>query len=147
MADTLGHRRSRPLAISGRRIASTLLAIPIVCFAGAVLTDWAYLGSDGHLTWLFFSTWLIPAGLVVGGFAAVALLIDAVRLRGGWLAFLLFVAAWAVELINSFVHMRDGWTAVAGLGIILSVIGAVLALLSGWFAAGDRPVAGWEERR
>ena len=57
---------------------------------------------------------------------------------GGWIAFGLLVAAWIVELINSFVHMRDGWTAVAGLGFILSIVGAVLAVLSGWFAADLR---------
>lgn len=138
MADNRTRRHLRPVAIARRPIGNLLLTIPIICFLGAVLTDWAYLGSDGNLTWLFFSTWLIPAGLVFGGFAALFLLIDAVRLRGGWLAFELLAAAWIVELFNAFVHMRDGWTAVAGLGFILSIIGAVLALLSGWFAADNR---------
>ena len=138
MAETRLRRGHRPIAIVGRPLYSLLLPIPIVCFVGAALTDWAYLGSNGNLTWLFFSTWLIPAGLVFGGFAAVALLIDAARVRGGWIAFGLLVAAWIVELINSFVHMRDGWTAVAGLGFILSIVGAVLAVLSGWFAADLR---------
>lgn len=140
MAETLAHRRVHPLAVARRPISSLLLPIPIICWVGAVLTDWTYLGSDGNLTWLFFSTWLIPAGLVFGGFAALFLLIDAVRLPGGWIAFGLMVVAWVVELINAFVHMRDGWTAVAGLGIILSIVGAVLALISGWFAADNRPV-------
>lgn len=138
MAETLAHRRAWPLAIARRPISNLLLPIPIICFVGAVLTDWAYLASDGNLTWLFFSTWLIPAGLVFGGFAALFLLIDAVRLRGGWLAFGLLAAAWIVELINAFVHMRDGWTAVAGTGMLLSIIGAALALLAGWFAAENR---------
>jgi uncharacterized membrane protein len=138
MAESLARRRVRPLEIARRPITSLLLPIPILCWVGAVLTDWAYLCSGGNLTWLFFSTWLIPAGLVFGGFAALFLLIDAFRLPGGWIAFLLLAAAWIVELINAFVHMRDGWTAVAGLGFILTIVGALLALLSGWFAAGDR---------
>lgn len=138
MAETHAHRHARPIAIAQRPISNLLLPVPIICFAGAVLTDWAYLGSDGNLTWLFFSTWLIPAGLVFGGFAALFLLIDAIRLRGGWIAFLLLAAAWIVELFNSFIHMRDGWTAVAGTGFILTIVGAVLALLAGWFAADNR---------
>lgn len=138
MADNPGHRHVRPVAIARRPISSLLLPIPIICFVGAVLTDWAYLGSDGNLTWLFFSTWLIPAGLVFGGFAALFLLIDAIRLRGGWLAFVLLAAAWIVELFNAFIHMRDGWTAVAGTGFILSIVGAILALIAGWFAADNR---------
>jgi uncharacterized membrane protein len=36
------------------------------------------------------------------------------------------------ELINSFVHARDGWTAVAGAGLALSIVGVVLVLLAGW---------------
>jgi uncharacterized membrane protein len=138
MAETLAHRHVRPLEIARRPISSLLLPIPILCFIGAVLTDWAYLGSDGNLTWLFFSTWLIPIGLVFGGFAALFLLIDAIRLRGRWLAFILLASAWVVELFNAFIHMRDGWTAVAGTGFILSIVGALLALAAGWFAGHDR---------
>jgi len=46
-------------------------------------------------------------------------------------------AAWILELVNSLVHARDGWTAVAGLGIILSILGAALILIAGWL---HRPV-------
>jgi uncharacterized membrane protein len=64
-------------------------------------------------------------------------------LRGGWLQFGLLLAAWIVELINSLVHARDGWTAVVPLGLILSIVGVVLVLLSGWFSAAVRtPIAG-----
>ena len=138
MDETFARNDMRPLAIADRPVSSLLTPIPILCFVGAVLTDWTYLGSDGNLTWLFFSTWLIPEGLVFGGVAALFLLIDAMRRRGGWIAFSLLAAAWIVELFNAFVHMRDGWTAVAGTGFILSIIGAVLALASGWFAAAVR---------
>lgn len=138
MAEPVVHRPARPLEIARRPLANLLLPIPILCFVGAVLTDWAYLGSDGNLTWLFFSTWLIPAGLLFGGITALLLLIDAVRLRDRWLSFILLASAWVVELFNVFIHMRDGWTAVAGMGFILSIIGALLALVAGWFAAHDR---------
>jgi uncharacterized membrane protein len=134
MADALVPDR-RPISIAAIPLASLLLPVPIVCFLGAVLTDASYLGSDGNIIWLYFSTWLLAAGLFSGGFAALALLIDAVRLRHGWIGLLTLVAAWVVELISSFVHARDGWTAVAGLGFILSILGALLALASGWFAS------------
>ena len=138
MAEFPPSQAARPLAIADRPVASMLLAVPVVCFFGAVLTDLAYQGSGGNLIWLNFSSWLLAAGLLFGGLAGLLLLIDAIRMRGAWVAFGLLLAAWIVELINALVHARDGWTAVVPLGLTLSVIGAVLVLLSGWFSAGDR---------
>jgi len=111
-----------------------VLPIPVVCFIGVLLTDLSYLGSGGNLTWLNFSGWHLAAGLVFAAIAGIVILIDAIRGVGGigWWAFLLLLAAWIVELINSFVHARDGWTAVAGAGLILSIIGVVLILLAAW---------------
>lgn len=146
MADTMARGGSRPLAVARRPLYSLLLPIPIVCFLGTVLTDLSYRGSGGNLTWLYFSTWLLAAGLFFGGFVLLALLIDAVRTRGGWVAFGLFGATWIVELINSFIHARDGWTAVVPLGLILSIIGALLALASGWFASDQRYGSGRDDR-
>ena len=111
---------------------SRLLLVPIVCFIGNLLTDLAYLNSGGNLIWLNFSTWLNAAGLVFGAIVAVLLLIDTVRSSVSWATFLFLAAAWVVEFINALVHARDGWTAVAGIGLILSIIGVVLILISGW---------------
>jgi uncharacterized membrane protein len=131
MAETMAPS-VRPIRIVRRPITGMLLPIPIVCFIGALITDLTYSSSGGNLLWLNFSTWLIPAGLVFGAIAGITLLIDAIRGSASWTAFLLLLAAWLVELINSMVHARDGWTAVVSLGIVLSIIGVVLALLSGW---------------
>jgi uncharacterized membrane protein len=114
-----------------------LLPVPVVCFLGVVLTDLAYLGSGGNLVWLDFSSWLLLAGLVFGLLGAIVLLIDIVRSRGmrtgtGWAHLLFFYAALLVELFSMFIHQRDGWTAVAGLGLALSIIGAVLVLIAAW---------------
>jgi uncharacterized membrane protein len=79
-----------------------------------------------------FSSWLLAAGLLFGAIAGIILLVDILRGIRGWSAFLLLLAAWIVELINSFVHARDGWTAVAGAGLILSIVGALLAIIAGW---------------
>lgn len=86
------------------------------------------------MLWLDFSSWLIAAGLLFGAIAGLLLLIDAVRRAAGWMGFALLMAAWVVELINSLVHARDGWTAVVPLGLTLSVIAVVLVLVGGWLA-------------
>jgi uncharacterized membrane protein len=110
-----------------------LFPIPVVCFVGALLTDLTY-ASNGVIEWLNFSEWLIAAGLVFGAFAALASLIEliaAAPLRSavvGWGHIFLFWAAMIVELFNSFVHTIDGWTAVVPTGLILSIIGSVLAV-------------------
>lgn len=112
---------------------SLLLPVAVTCFLGALLTDITYLNSEGNLTWLNFSSWLIAAGLVFGGLAAVALLVSVLRRRGGdWVQFGLLAAAWIVEFLNALIHARDGWTAVAGTGLILSILGALLILAAGW---------------
>ena len=137
MADLMADRRTTMLSIVRHPIFAILLPVPVVCFVGVLLTDIAYLNSGGNLVWLDFSSWLLLAGLVVGAIAGIILLIDVVRTpamrAGAGLAHLLFFyAALLVELFSMFVHQRDGWTAVAGLGIALSVIGASLVLIAAW---------------
>jgi uncharacterized membrane protein len=132
MAETVAGRPVRFVAIARHPIYAVLLPIPVICFIGALLTDLAYLNSGGNLLWVNFSSWLLAAGLLFGTIAGIVLLVDVLRGIRGSLALLLLLAAWIVELINSFVHARDGWTAVAGAGLILSIVGALLALLAGW---------------
>ena len=122
----------RPISIARRPLYALLLPVPIVCFIGNLLTDLAYLGSGGNLTWLYFSTWLNAAGLLFGAIAAVVLLVDTLRSSISWASFLFLAAAWIVEFISALVHARDGWTAVAGAGLILSIVGVILILISGW---------------
>lgn len=137
MAGTVAGRPVRPIAIVGHPIYAMLLPVAVVCFVGVLLTDLSYLNSGGNLLWLAFSSWLLLAGLMFGALAALVLLIDFVRSPGvrtgtGWAHLLLFLAALLAELLSMFVHQRDGWTAVAGLGLILSIIGAVLILIAAW---------------
>ena len=138
MAKLVSRGPVRQVAIATHPVYNMLLPVPVVCFLGALLTDIAYLKSGGNFVWLDFSTWLLLAGLLVGGVAAVILLVDLIRTRDSraewrWAHPLFFYAALLVELLSMFVHQRDGWTAVAGLGLILSIIGAALVLLAGWF--------------
>lgn len=131
---------ARPIAVARHPILSIFLPIPVVCFLGAVLTDLTYANSAGNLLWVNFSSWLIAAGLAFGAIALVILFVDALRGSVGWLAFLLVAAAWIVEFINALIHARDGWTAVVPLGMILSIIGALLILIGGWLARSTRAV-------
>ena len=150
MAETAQTRRGPRTGVVRHPISAILLPIPIICFIGALATDLAYDGSGGNLIWVNFSSWLIATGLLFGGILIVLMLIDMFRLpelrsSEGWAGFVLLVAAWVVELINSLVHTRDGWTAVVPLGLILSTVGALQILMYGWlwhearYDSGERP--------
>jgi uncharacterized membrane protein len=137
MDDMVARRPIRPIAIVRHPIYSMLLPVPVVCFLGALLTDIAYVESDGGLMWLAFSSWLLLAGLSFGAIAALVLLIDVIRSPGmrtgeGWAHLLFFYAALLVELFSVFIHERDGWTAVVPIGLTASIIGAVLILIAAW---------------
>src|ERR1700712_2022602 len=71
-------RDARPrstASIFGHPIHAMLVPFPIVCFIGALITDIAYARS-ANMMWANFSIWLISAGLLMGGFAEVAGLVD-----------------------------------------------------------------------
>jgi len=136
MDETVDERPVRRTGIARHPITPILLPVPIVCFVGALITDLAYDSSGGNLQWVNFSSWLLAAGLFFAGVVVLLMVIDFVRLpqlrsTDGWACFALLIAAWAVELINSFVHARDGWTAVVPLGLILSTIGALQIVVVG----------------
>jgi uncharacterized membrane protein len=110
-----------------------LFPVPVVCFLGALVCDIAY-SASAFLMWLHFSEWLIAVGLASGALAAIVLLIEffashVIRSEAsGWAHLALFYAALVVELFNAFHHTIDGYTAVVPTGMILSVVGMVLAL-------------------
>lgn len=110
-----------------------LFPIPVVCFLAALVTDIAY-SASAYLMWLHFSQWLIAAGVAFGALAALVLLVEflgsrAIRARRvGWGHLALFYGTLIVELLNAFVHTIDGWTAVVPTGMILSIVGSLLAL-------------------
>jgi uncharacterized membrane protein len=150
MAERIEYQPGRRVGIAGHPYSALFLPVPIVCFTGAFLTDVAYSNSGGNLLWVNFSSWLLVAGLVFGAIAALLMLIDLARLPQlrstlGWGALALLIVALVVELINSFIHARDGWTAVVPLGMILSAVGAVVIMSHGWlwhesrYGLGGRP--------
>lgn len=132
MAELVQYPDRRGAGITAR-IYLLLFPIPIVCFAGAMITDIAY-STSAFLMWLHFSQWLIAAGLLFGALAAIVLLIEFFtdstirRTKFGWAHLVAFFAALVVELFNAFVHTIDGWTAVVPDGMTLSALGTLLAL-------------------
>lgn len=137
MASSTGRAAPRLLEIAGHSIYPVCLPVPIICFVGALITDLAYIGT-ANMMWLDFSAWLLFAGLIGGGIAGVLLIVELIRAgrartRALTMHFLLLLAAWIVEVFNSFIHARDGWTAVVPTGLTLSLIAVVLSLAAGWF--------------
>jgi uncharacterized membrane protein len=119
----------------GRPIHKMLVAFSAAYFAGALVTDLVYWHIPDVL-WERFSIWLITAGLIMAGFAAIAYLID---LAGGrqidtpaWPRVIGYALAVLLALINAFVHSRDGYTAVVPTGLMLSGLVVVVLLLTSW---------------
>jgi uncharacterized membrane protein len=137
-------------------VAPPLRSIPLhfsaACLIGALLTDIAY-WQTAEMMWTNFSAWLLLAGLLLGGLAAIATLIDIVigrlPLRGGagWLYIIGNIAAFVVSLFNAFIHSRDAWTSVVPTGLTLSIAAAVLIIINaclGWTVLRQR-IGGLEE--
>ena len=119
---------------SGGRLFRALFNTAAVCFGGALVTDAVY-ARVYDVMWADFSVWLVSVGMLVGGIAVAAGLIEALAERrlGQWRAswpYLAIVAAvLVVELFNAFVHSRDAYQSVVPEGIILSAVAVVLLLL------------------
>ena len=134
MARSVASTPIRLVGLNAHPLYPALLPIPILCFVGALITDLAYIGS-AEMMWLDFSSWLLLAGLIGGGIAGVLLIVELVRApdrRALLLHFVFLLAAWVVEVFNSFIHARDGWTAVVPTGLSLSIVATMLGLFAGW---------------
>src|SRR5229473_5350259 len=99
----------------GRPLHKMLVSFSAAYFAGALVTDLVYWRMP-DVMWERFSIWLITAGLIMSGLAAIAYVID---LAGGrqidtpaWPRVVGYALAVLLSLMNAFVHSRDGYTAV-----------------------------------
>jgi uncharacterized membrane protein len=121
------------LPFGGQPTHPILVSFPIAYFTGALITDLAYWRTAAVL-WETFSDWLITAGLVVSGFAAIAFGIDFVRGKRtrtlAWPHAVGYAVAVMLSLINAFVHSRDGYTAVVPTGLTLSALVVVILLIT-----------------
>lgn len=119
-----------------------LSSVPL--FLGALLSDWAYAGSQ-EIQWLNFAAWLNAGGLLIAGpvllWAAVdALRASAHRPRGGLLYLALLLITFVVGFVNALIHGKDGWATMPA-GLILSAVVVVLAV-----AASASGLAGFLRR-
>jgi uncharacterized membrane protein len=119
----------------GRPIHKILVSFSAAYFAGALVTDLVYWQIPDVL-WERFSIWLITAGLVMAGLAAIAYVIDLAagrRIdRPAWPRVVGYTGAVLLSLVNAFVHSRDGYTAVVPTGLMLSGLVIVVLLLTAW---------------
>ncbi len=135
MSDHLSLRSTAQIA--GHPIHPVLVPFPIACFVGALITDVGYWRS-AQMMWADFSAWLLAIGLVMGGLAAVAGLVDFLGNRliraqaPAWPHMLGNIVVLLLALLNSFVHTRDAWTSVVPLGMTLSLITVLIMLVTGW---------------
>lgn len=124
-----------------------LLAFPIALFSSALASDITYLNT-AVVQWSHFSAWLIAGAQLFGAFVLVWAIVSFIRLRrtalrGRALLYLLLITAmWIGGLINSFQHSRDGWSSVGTLGLVLSLLTTLLALLAGVIAYSATVISG-----
>lgn len=123
-------------AIRGYPIHPMLVPFPIAFLTGALATDLVF-ASTGEPFWANFSLWLVGAGLVMAGVAAVAGLTDFLtipRARGptGWIYLFGNAAALAIALVSLTFRIGSPADAVLPSGLILSIVTVGILLVTGW---------------
>jgi len=118
-----------------------LIGFPIAFFVATLACDIAF-AINGQPRWFGATLWLLGAGLIVAGLAAIAGLIDVMgdaqirSLRAVWWHAGGNVIAVVIELINFFIRNGEGSKAVLPTGIVLSAVVFCILLFTGW--------KGWE---
>lgn len=136
LSDGVHHRRSAA-ANTGRPFHVLLSPYATTCFVGVLLTDITY-SRTANMQWANFSAWLLVAGLVFCGLSILFALIGHFRHRShgnktmGIAHGVISISIFIVELFNSFIHARDGWTSVVPTGLTLSVIAVILIAINGY---------------
>jgi uncharacterized membrane protein len=127
MAVASGAARAGPI----HPLHAFLLAGGVPLFLGALLSDLAY-GSTAEIQWSNFAAWLIVGAMVFTGLALLWAFVALLRARPrrGWplLCFALLLAAFALGLINSFVHARDAFAIMPAAPILSAIVAAIAAL-------------------
>ncbi len=119
-----------------------LLAFPVALFAAALVTDITYLNT-AEVQWTNFSQWLIAgadlfSGLVLAWALLAVFFGRSGQGRGRRVFYLIVVAVmFVLGVVNAFQHARDGWHSVGTVGLVLSILCSVLALVAGWLAYGS----------
>ena len=137
----------RSTARIGYPFFPVMLAVPTVCFIGALFTDLAYWKS-AEMMWADFSAWLVTTGVVFGFMALGVWVVDLLRgpfVRAQlppWPYAIAHLVALVLGVLNMLVHTRDAWTSVVPWGLTLSSMVTVILLVAGWMGR----TAGYRER-
>jgi uncharacterized membrane protein len=127
-------------AIAGHPIHPMLIPFPLALLSLVPVTDIVYATTE-MMFWASVSYYLLWAGIVAAGLAAIFGLVDFVgvprvrKVRAGWAHMLLNVATVALSIVNMLLRIGDVNEYIIPSGIILSIVAAGLLLVSGWFGA------------
>ncbi|GGD53568.1 DUF2231 domain-containing protein [Croceicoccus pelagius] len=121
---------------------ATLLAFPVALYPSALLSDLTY-WRTAEIQWTNFSSWLIAGADVFAGlvcaWALIGLFVGRARYsRGrGTIYFVAVAAMFVLGVLNAFQHARDGWHSVGPMGLVLSTLCTILALVAAFLAYGE----------
>lgn len=126
------------VGIFGHPIHPALVVFPIGLLVSVLGTDIGYwITRDAF--WARASIWLIGLGLVSGLVAGAVGAVDFIRIprvrkrTAGWAHMLLNVAALVLSAVNFGLRLGNLQTFIIPVGIIISLIVAVLLGVSGWY--------------
>lgn len=135
------HNPHSTASVAGHPIHPMLIGFPIAFFVATLACDIAF-AITRQAGWFGPTLWLLGAGLIVAGLAAVAGLIDLMgdaqirSLNTVWWHAGGNVTAVVIEIINFFIRYGEGSKAVLPTGIVLSAVVFCILLFTGW--------KGWE---
>lgn len=128
------------VAIAGHPLHPLLVTFPIAFLTAPLATDIAY-WLTGDIFWARVSVWLIGAGILTGLIAAVAGLMDFLKIdrvrqhSAGWIHMVGNVAAIGLSLINFGLRWGNQAGAIVPTGLVLSLIVATALGVTGWYGA------------
>lgn len=135
------HNPHSTASIAGHPIHPMLIAFPIAFFIATFACDIGF-WITGHPGWFEPTLWLLGAGLIAAGLAAIAGFIDVLgdaqirSLSTVWWHAGGNVVVVLIEIANFFLRYGRGSDAVLPTGIILSAAVVCILLFTGW--------KGWE---
>jgi uncharacterized membrane protein len=124
-------------SIAGHPIHPMLVAFPIAFFVATLACDITF-WRTGDAYWATTAQWVLGAGLVMAGLAALAGAIDVLgeprirALRDVWWHASGNVLMVLIQLVSWYLRFTEGPAAVVPTGLILSVVAVGIMLFTGW---------------
>ncbi|WP_182656091.1 DUF2231 domain-containing protein [Stenotrophomonas lacuserhaii] len=109
-------------------------------FLGTLLADYAYWSSH-EIQWSNFAAWLLIGAMVMTTLALLCGVVGLTRHRHGLAYVVVLAVTWVLGFFNSLHHARDAW-AVMPAGLVMSLVGTLLALVATWIGLSTLRVGG-----